>query len=189
MSDERPLGELQHEFLAYSTVSMPLAGAIVWAGIGIAALWLPPAMIGTVALYAMAVVLPLAFMLEKLRGRNPFAKPARKNPLSTLFFHSIAGIGILFPFVVGAAAALGDPLFIVLGVAILAGVIWIPYGWAAGDPVGLQHAVGRAMLCYLAFNLAPPEYRASATCAVVVLAYIYSLARMRRPQEFARVPA
>jgi len=189
VSEERPLAELQREFLAYSTVSMPLAGAIVWAAIGLAALWLSPATIGTVALYAMALVLPLAFVLDKLRGRNPFAKPPRKNPLSTLFFQSIAGIGILFPFVIGAASALGDPLVVVLGVAILAGVIWIPYGWAADDPVGLQHAVGRAVLCYLAFNLAPPEYRASATCAVVVLAYIYSLARMRRPQELAHVPA
>jgi hypothetical protein len=181
MSETRSLGELQREFLAYSTISMPLAGAIVWAGIGVAALWLSPGQTGTLAVYAMALLLPLAFALDRLRGRNPFAKPPAPNPLSTLFFRSIIGIGLLFPFVIGAASALKDPTVVVLGVAILAGLIWIPYGWAADDPVGLQHAIGRAILCYVAGNLAPEPYRASAVCAAVVLAYVWSLARMRRP--------
>ena len=44
--------------------------------------------------------------------------------------------------VIGAGKA-GDPILVVLGMAILAGVIWISYGWAAGDPVGLRHAVVR----------------------------------------------
>jgi len=69
--------------------------------------------------------------------------------------------------------------------AILAGVIWIPYGWAAGDPVGLRHAIVRAIGCYVAFALAPPELRAAAICAVVVAAYGYSLACMRRPGALA----
>jgi hypothetical protein len=65
--------------------------------------------------------------------------------------------------------------------AILAGVIWIPYGWAAGDPVGLRHAVVRAVGCYVAYALAPMAYRATAICAVVAIAYVYSLVQMKRP--------
>lgn len=158
---------------------MPLAGLIVWSAIGVAALIVPAAIVGWMAVYAMAAILPLAFAIEKMRGRNPFAKD--DNPISTLFFQSIIGIGLMFPLVIGAAVAARDPDFMVLGVAILAGIIWIPYGWGANDPVGLRHAIVRAVGCYGAYWLAPEYLKATAICAVVALAYLYSLTAMRRP--------
>ncbi len=72
------------------------------------------------------IILPLAFEIDKLRGRNLFVKD--DNPVSQLFFQSIIGIGLMFLLIIGAAEAAGDPNIMVLGVAILAGVIWIPYG-------------------------------------------------------------
>ena len=173
------LEELRERFLATSTISMPLAGLIVWSGLGIAALFVPKALVGWAAVYAMAAILPLAFAIEKLRGRNPFVKD--DNPVSTLFFQSIIGIGLMFPLVIGAAEAAGDPDILVLGVAILAGIIWIPYGWGANDPVGLRHAIGRAVGCYLAYWFAPDDLRPTAICAMVALSYVYSLAAMRKP--------
>ncbi len=180
MNDQQPLVSLRENFLATSTVSMPVAGLIVWSAMGVAALFVRPALVGWMAVYAMAVILPLAFAIEKLRGRNAFQKD--DNPVTTLFFQSIIGIGLMFPLVIAAASAAGDPNILVLGVAILAGVIWIPYGWGTDDPVGLRHAIGRAIGCYAAFALAPEPYRASAICAVVALAYLYSLTQMRKPQ-------
>jgi hypothetical protein len=173
------LTELRERFLATSTISMPLAGLIVWSAIGVAALFVPKALVGWMAVYAMAVILPLAFTIEKLRGRNPFVKD--DNPVSTLFFQSIVGIGLMFPLVIGAADAAGDPNIMVLGVAILAGIIWIPYGWGANDPVGLRHAIVRAVGCYLAFWFSPDELKATFICAVVALSYMYSLGAMRKP--------
>ncbi len=173
------LTELRLRFLATSTISMPLAGLIVWSAMGVAALFVPKALIGWMAVYVMAAILPLAFAIEKLRGRNPFVKD--DNPVSTLFFQSIIGIGLLFPLVIGAADAAGDPNIMVLGVAILAGIIWIPYGWGADDPVGLRHAIMRAVGCYLAFWFSPDELTATCICAVVALSYIYSLLAMRKP--------
>lgn len=173
------LAELRERFLATSTISMPLAGLIVWSALGVGALFVPKALIGWIALYVMAAILPLAFAIEKLRGRNPFAKD--DNPISTLFFQSIIGIGLMFPLVIGAAEAAGDPHIVVLGVAILAGIVWIPYGWGANDPVGVRHAIGRAVGCYLAYWFAPEEFRATCICAVVALSYLYSLAAMRKP--------
>jgi hypothetical protein len=131
------------------------------------------------AVYVMAAILPLAFAIEKLRGRNPFVKD--DNPVSTLFFQSIIGIGLMFPLVIGAADAAGDPNIMVLGVAILAGIIWIPYGWGANDPVGLRHAIVRAIGSYVAFWFAPDEVKATSICAVVALSYVYSLVAMRKP--------
>lgn len=179
MSDSQPLVRLRENFLATSTVSMPIAGLIVWSAIGVAAVFVRPALVGWMAIYAMAVILPLAFIIEKARGRNPFQKD--DNPVSTLFFHSIVAIGLMFPLVIGAANAASDPNVMVLGVAILAGIIWIPYGWGADDPVGLRHAIARAAGCYVAYWFVPAPYKASAICAVVAVAYLYSLAMMRRP--------
>ena len=173
------LSELRERFLATSTISMPLAGLIVWSAMGVAALFVPKALVGWMAVYVMAAILPLAFAIEKLRGRNPFVKD--DNPVSTLFFQSIIGIGLMFPLVIGAAEAADNPDIMVLGAAILAGIVWIPYGWGADDPVGMRHAIVRAIGCYLAFWFAPDDLRATAICAVVALAYIYSLAAMRKP--------
>ena len=173
------LEQQRERFLATSTISMPLAGLIVWAALGVAALFVPKAMVGWMAVYVMAAILPLAFAIDKLRGRNPFVTD--DNPFSALFFHSIIGIGLMFPLVIGAADLAGEPDIMVLGVAILAGIIWIPYGWGANDAVGLRHAIARSLGCYLAFWFAPDAFRATAICAVVALAYLYSLAAMRKP--------
>lgn len=158
---------------------MPLAGLIVWALMGVAALFVPTAVVGWMAVYVMAAILPLAFAIEKLRDRNPFVKD--DNPVSQLFFQSIIGIGLMFPLVIGAVDAAGDPNIMVLGVAILAGVIWIPYGWGANDPVGLRHAIARAVGCYIAYWFSPDDLKAACICAVVALSYIYSLVAMRKP--------
>jgi hypothetical protein len=173
------LTELRERFLATSTISMPLAGLIVWSALGVAALFVSQALVGWMAVYVMAAILPLAFAIEKLRGRNPFVKD--DNPISTLFFQSIIGVGLLFPLVIGAADAADDPNILVLGVAILAGMVWIPYGWGANDPVGLRHTIIRTVGCYLAYWFSPGDLKATIICAVVALAYVYSLAMMRRP--------
>jgi hypothetical protein len=58
--------------------------------------------------------------------------------------------------------------------------IWIPYGWAADDPVGLQHAVARSILSYAGFLFVPEPYKATAISIAVLLCYTYSLLRMRK---------
>jgi hypothetical protein len=176
---EDTLVALQRAFRATSTTSMPIAGMIVWGGLGVASLFVSPSVAGQMALFIMVAILPIAALIERARGRNFFAG-GQANPLNRLFFISVVGIAVTVPLVLTAADMAREPTLIVLGMAILAGLIWIPYGWAADDPVGLQHAVGRAAGCYAAYALAPDALRAAAISAVVVLAYLYSLARMRR---------
>lgn len=177
MNDQLPLAELRRDFREGSTNAMPLAGAIVWAGIGVAALFLPERTVATLALYIMLGIMPLAFLIDRLRGRNLFAG-GTANPLTTLFLLNVSMIAIAIPLVVIGAGG-GQSLLIVLGMAIFAGLVWIPYGWAADDPSGLRHAVGRAAGCYLVYAFVPAPWTASAICAVVVLAYAYSLSVMR----------
>lgn len=180
VTQEESLATLRADFLATSTMSMPLAGLICWTALGGAAYWLDPVTVGTLALYIMGAILPLAFALDRLRGRNPFAG-GTENPLTRLFMLSVLGIGLTVPIVLAGAQAAGEPLLVVLGMAILAGVIWIPYGWAAGDPVGVRHAVARALGCYVVWAVSPVALRATLVCGVVALAYIYSLAAMKKP--------
>jgi hypothetical protein len=49
------------------------------------------------------------------------------------------------------------------------GLIWIQYGWAADDPVGIQHAIARSILSYARFLFAPESYKATAISAAVLL--------------------
>ena len=152
---------------------MPIAGMVAWAALGVAALTLPERTVGTLALYIMVAILPLAFLIERARGRNLFA--GGDNPLDKLFLSSIAMIGAVVPLVVVAAGLASEPLLVLLGMAILAGVIWIPWGWAAGDPVGMRHAIGRTAGCYIAYAFAPQSLNGVAICAVVVLSYAFTL--------------
>jgi len=143
--------------------------------------FLAPRLVGTLALYIMVGILPLAFVLDKLRGRNLFAGSG--NPLDRLFLSSIVGVGVMVPLLLIAAKAAAQPDIVVLGMAILASVIWIPYGWAADDKVGLIHVIGRALGCYAAYAFAPIAYRPAAICATVVMSYLYTLRFMRKVGE------
>ncbi|MEL7452114.1 MAG: hypothetical protein AAGJ50_01905 [Pseudomonadota bacterium] len=178
MSNQKPLIELQANFRNGSTTAMPIAGLIAWTALGLAALWLDDVMIAQSALYIMAAILPMAYLIDKSRGRNLFAG-GTENPLTGLFLWSIGTIAVIVPLVI-LGANQGNPLILVLGMAILAGVIWIPYGWAADDPVGGRHAIGRAVGCYVAYYVVPAPYQATSICAVVALSYIYSLTFLRR---------
>ena len=172
----RSLAELQADFRAGSTNAMPIAGMVTWAALGVAAAFLPERTVGNLSLYIMAAILPLAFLIERLRGRNLFA--GGDQPLTKLFLLGIVMVALTIPIgVIGAKG--GQPLLVLLTMAILAGVVWIPYAWAADDPSGIIHAVARGIGCYLAYGLCPAPWTASAICAVVVLAYIYSLKVMR----------
>jgi hypothetical protein len=175
MSD-RSLADLQGDFRAGSTNAMPIAGMITWAALGVAAPFLPELTVANLSLYIMVVILPLAFVIERLRGRNLFT--GSDQPLTKLFMLGIVMVGLTIPLAVIGAKG-GQPLLVLLGMAILAGVVWIPYGWAADDPSGTVHAVARGIGCYLAYGFCPAPWTASAICAVVVVAYLYSLSVMR----------
>lgn len=102
------------------------------------------------------------------------------NPVGQLFFQSMGLVAMFWPLVIIAAILAHNASLVVLGGAILMGLIWIPYGWAADDPVGLQHAVGRSILSYACFLFVPEPYKATAISVAVLLCYTYSLIRMRK---------
>ncbi len=178
LNDSTALGTLKDNFLATSTVSMPIAGMIFWALAGIAGLVLPPQQVAFGVAFGSGLIFPLALLIDRLRGRKPLYTN-EKNPLSTMFMQSIVMVALLWPLVIVGGA--GKPVFVVLGAAILTGIVWIPYGWAAADPVGMRHALARAVLCYTAYLFAPSAYTITTIAAAVLICYCYSLHQMRRP--------
>jgi hypothetical protein len=178
------LSDLRAEFLATSTQSMPIAGIVFWAIVGIAALHLPQNTLAYVVLFGSGMIFPFGALLDRLIYKR-MKLSSTGNPVVQLFMQCLALVVLLWPFVILAARAAHSVDLVVLGGAILMGIIWIPYGWAADDPVGLHHAIGRSILSYTAYIFAPAHYKATAISVAVILAYLYSLIRMRRPSPAA----
>ena len=177
------LTELRDDFLATSTQSMPIAGIVFWTASAIASRILTPEQLAYFVGFGSGTVFPLGLLIDRLRGR-PMLQGNSTNPVVKGFLQSLSMVALLWPLVI--LGGLGRPGLIVLGGAILMGLVWVPYGWAANDPVGMRHTLARTVLCYAAYLFLPPAIRLTAVCLIVVACYIYSLMAMRRPQAFAR---
>lgn len=176
------LQELRAEFLATSTQSMPIAGMIFWGVIAVAALHLRAQQLAYLVLFGSGMIFPLGVLIDRVTGKK-MTRSSTANPVIQLFMQSLGLVVLVWPMVIIAAQRTHDANIIVLGGAILMGIIWIPYGWAANDPVGLEHAIGRSVLSYVAYLFAPAPYKATAISVVVLLAYLYSLLRMRKTPD------
>jgi hypothetical protein len=178
------LDELRADFLANSTLSMPIAGMIFWGIVALASLRLSANGLALLVLFGSGMIFPLGVLIDRLRGRT-MRSGTGGNPVMAMFLQSLGLVVLLWPLVIFAARAARDANLFVLGGAILMGIIWIPYGWAADDRTGMEHAIGRGLLCYAAFLFAPAPYKSLAISVAVMLAYLYSLARMRKPPTLA----
>ena len=178
ISDSLPLRDLRQQFLATSTTAMPIAGTIFWGAAMALSFVVTPRLLAFIVLMGSGMIFPLAILIDKLRGRNLLGT-GTANPVLRLFMLGIVMVALLWPLVI--IAAKGNPTIIVLGGAILMGIVWIPYGWAADDPVGLRHAIGRAVGSYVAYLTCPQPYAAAAICLIVLLSYAYSFVAMKRP--------
>lgn len=158
---------------------MPIAGIIYWSIVAVAALYVTPNQLGYIVGFGSGMIFPFGLLIDRLRGRE-MKRISSDNPVGQLFFQSLGLVAMLWPLVIIGAILAHNANLIVLGGAILMGLIWIPYGWAAGDPVGLQHAIVRSILSYACFLLVPEPYKASAISVAALLCYTYSLIRMRK---------
>ena len=172
------LNKLRAEFLASSTLSMPIAGILFWLAALVASRFLPAQPLAFFVGFGSGAVFPLGMIIDRMRGHKPVA--ASDNPVTHMFLQCLAAVAMLWPLVI--LAGIVAPGLVVLGGAILMGIVWIPYGWAAADPAGLRHAIARTILCYGAYLFVPIEWKLSAVCMVPLLCYGYSLVAMKKPQ-------
>ena len=165
---------------------MPIAGMIFWGLVALASPRLAPGLLALFVLFGSGMIFPVAVIIDRMRGRT-MRSGTGGNPVMAMFFQSLGLVVLVWPLVILGAREAGDANLLVLGGAILMGMIWIPYGWAADDRTGMEHAIGRGILCYAAFLFVPVPYKAVAISVAVMLAYLYSFVRMRRPPTLAAV--
>ena len=177
------LADARREYLATSTTGMPIAGLIAWAALAVAAFVLGDRLPAFAPFVAAAIPFPLSLIIDKLRGEPGIRPESRHNPVTQLFMRFIMVVGLMIPLVVIAAKAAGDLDILILGLAILAGMVWVPHGWGADDPAGLIHFVLRAVLCYAAYLFAPAEIRGAVIAGAAALTYVYAIAAMKKPSS------
>lgn len=177
------LAYARRDYLAASTTAMPVAGLIAWAALAVAAYVLGDRFPGFAPFVAAAIPFPLALLIDRLRGEPGIRRESRRNSVTQLFMRFIAVVAFLIPFVIIAAREVGDLDILILGLAILAGLVWVPHGWGADDPAGFIHFSIRSVGCYLTYLIAPEPIRGAAIAGVAALTYIYAIAAMKKPSS------
>lgn len=177
------LADARRDYLATSTTAMPIGGFIAWSALAIIAFVLGDRLPAFVPFTAAALPFPLALLIDKLRGQPGLQAESRHNPVTQLFMRFITVVALLIPLVVIAARATGDLDILILGLAILAGMVWVPHGWGADDPAGFIHFAMRAVLCYAAYIFVPEAHRGAAIAGVAALTYVYAIAAMKKPSS------
>ena len=171
---ERTLNDLRLDFRRTSSIEMPIAGILVWSLLGLASIRLTPGALATATLYASGAIFPLSLVIGRVRGRNILAG-GTSNPLTTMFLQNLALVVLLWVMLIATHRDGHDPLALVLGGAVIMGLIWISFGWAVGTRTGLLHAIGRTLLCVAAYALVPAPWTGGAICAAVVVSYLITL--------------
>lgn len=175
------LAEARRDYLANCTTAMPIGGLLAWSALAIAAYLLGEGLPTFAPFIAAAAPVPIALLIDKLRGELHYWSKGRDNPIGQLFMRFITVIALIIPFAIIATRAAGELDLLILGLAILSGMIWVPHGWGADDPAGFIHFVLRAILCYAAYLLVPEPLRGAAVAAAAALTYIYAIIAMRKP--------
>ena len=146
----------RNEFKKKKLITMPLAGTIVWAILGVMALFFPekqmvlPFYIGTGSIFY------LALFLSKFTGEKLIAKKRQMNPFDALFLYTV--VMSLLCFAMAIPFSLQDYSSIPLALGILTGIMWLPISWIIEHKIGVFHAVTRTLAVTWAWFVFP-EHR------------------------------
>ena len=177
------LADARRDYLATSTVAMPIGGFLAWTALAIAAYSFGERLPTFAPFVAAAAPVPIALIIDKARGKLGIWAEGRDNPVAQLFMRFITVVALIIPFAVIAAQAANDLDLLILGLAILAGMVWVPHGWGADDPAGFRHFVLRAVLCYVAYLFAPEAARGAMVAGAAALTYVYAIIAMKKPSS------
>ena len=102
------LGDARREYLATSTTAMPIGGLIAWTALALSAFFLGDQLPTFAPFVAAAIPVPIAIVIDKMRGEFEIWKQGNKNPVAQLFMRFITVVGLLIPLVIIAAQATGE---------------------------------------------------------------------------------
>lgn len=154
---------------AKRSLSMPIAGAIVWTAVGIAGLLLPQRLAIYALLFGTGAIFPIALAIASTRGEQLLSNT---NPFAKLLGACVFMVNLLWALHI--PLAFRAPIFVPLSVGIGLGLHWVVYSWIVKHPVGYIHAAGRTVAVLVAWWLFQ-ESVVFACAAAVVLAYGYAI--------------
>ena len=173
----RSLEVQRNEYARRRGLAMPLAGAIVWTLIGIAAVFLPPILAVWSMFIGTGFIAYLGIVLSRFTGENFLDKNKPKNVFDSLFFHCVAMALLVYSIAIPFFRV--DYTSLPLTVGILAGLMWVPFSWIIQHWVGIFHTVARTVLVTFAWYIAPHR-RFVVIPAVIVGVYAVTIAIMEQ---------
>lgn len=177
------LDDLRADFDARAkrSLSMPLAGMVVWAVVGVLGMLLAPKAAILALVFATGAIFPIALAIARQRGERLLDN---RNPLAKLMGICVGMVNLLWA--VHLPLLVYAPNFVPLSLGIGLGLHWMVYSWIIGHPLGYQHAIART-LGLVAVWFAFPAHVVTASAVVVVLAYAFTLAQMRARPAFPQL--
>ena len=170
--DEQHAAFMRHKFLA-----MPIAGAIAWAGIGIAGAVLPLGPAAWAVFIGTGMIFSLGIVVAKFTGEDLLGRESKGNFFDKLFLHTVAMAllvyGIAIPFF------LVQPTSLPMTVGILSGLMWVPFSALINHWVGIFHGVARTVLLVFA-HFAFPEQRFVVIPGIIVTLYLVTIVALQR---------
>jgi len=167
----KTIKELRIDFenLTNRSVSMPIAGAIVWLFVALLSTQFSEKIGLLILLFSSGAIFPIALLVSKIRHQNLLSST---NPLAKLMGYCILMVNLLWA--VHIPLFIYVPEFLVLSLGIGLGLHWVVYSWIIQHPVGIIHAVLRTVLILVAW-LSFPDNRLLAVSLVIVFTYSVSI--------------
>ena len=161
-------------------LAMPIAGTLAWTAIGIAGLVLPVELAAWALFNGKGMIFSIGLLVARFNGEDLLGRQRPGNPFDALFMRTVVMAWLVFAIAIPFFR--NDPTSLPLTVGILAGLMWLPFGWMIQHWVGTFHAVTRTLLCLAAWY-AFPDHRFVAIPAVIVAIYLVTIAALvRRPR-------
>ena len=180
MTATTTLEEQRAYFSRSPFLAMPIAGTIAWTGIGIAGAILPVHLAAWALFIGTGMIFSLGLLVARFTGEDLLGKQRPGNPFDALFMRGVVMAWLVFAIAIPFFRR--DPTSLPLTVGILAGLMWLPFGWIIRHWVGTFHAVTRTILCLAAWY-AFPDHRFVVIPAVIVAIYLVSIvALLKRPR-------
>jgi hypothetical protein len=161
-------------------LAMPVAGALAWTAIGIAGMFLRIELAAWALFIGTGTIFSLGLLVARFTGEDLLGRQRPGNPFDALFMRTVVMAWLVFAIAIPFFRL--EPTSLPLTVGILAGLMWLPFGWIIQHWVGTFHAVTRTVLCLAAWY-AFPDQRFTVIPAVIVAVYLVTIvALVRRPR-------
>lgn len=172
------LGMLRADFerQAGRSLALPIAGALVWMGVGLVALVLPERPATLALLFGSGAIFPLGLAVAALLRERLLDN---RNPLARLMGLCVLMVNLLWALHLTLLA--GDASYLPLSLGIGLGLHWVVFSWIIQHPVGIVHAVMRTVLATGLWWLFP-AHPITAVAAAVVVAYLYAITALASRQ-------